>query len=118
MILRTIAWVVIITFGWQQITYGADFASRRWESHEKKVGRTYSLIEAIQQQKKQQDDLQRRAITEYHRNVAVSGIFQDVHLNQYMQNMEQMFANMQMQEQLWKARNLVHHANTDRKSVV
>ena len=53
MILRTIAWVVLITFSWQQITYGADLASRRWESREKKVGRTYSLIEAIQQQKKQ-----------------------------------------------------------------
>ncbi|NCA67978.1 MAG: hypothetical protein EOM87_07945, partial [Clostridia bacterium] len=51
-------------------------------------------------------------MAEYHRNAAVGGIFEDVRLNQYMENMEQMFANMQMQEQIWKARNLVYHANT------
>ncbi|MDD5505050.1 MAG: hypothetical protein PHV77_07110, partial [Candidatus Omnitrophica bacterium] len=110
--LRLISWVIIITFSWQQTGFSSDYTLKRWESNEKKTARTYSLIDAIQQQKKQQDDLHRKAMAEYHRNAAVGGIFEDVRLNQYMENMEQMFANMQMQEQIWKARNLVYHANT------
>ena len=109
-VLHTISWIVLITFGWQQITYGAD-PSSRWSHQEKKVGRSYSVIEAIKSQKEQQDNMQRQAILEYHRNRGAQGVSQDIYLNQFLQNMEQMYANMQMQEQIWKARNLVDYAN-------
>ncbi|NQT95356.1 MAG: hypothetical protein HQ572_02795, partial [Candidatus Omnitrophica bacterium] len=110
--LRTIAWIVLITFSWQQIASAADFSSLRWNHREKKTSRTYRLLNFIKQQKKQQSDLKQKSLTEYHRNRQVQGIFNDLSMTEYLNNLESRFASMNLWEQLWKAQGLVNHADT------
>ena len=110
--LRTVAWIVIITFSWQQVAPAADMDSFRWDSKEKKMASTYSVIEYLKQQKQEQENLRRKAITEYYKDRAVQGVFYDVRLNEFVNSMAGMFNAMKLQEQMWKAANLTHKANT------
>jgi len=111
MFLRTISWIVIITFSWQQLAFAgaADIKERRQERALEKHG--YKAIDFIKAIKNQQNQMMRRFFVEQARTKSTEKSRQDVAMHLEFGYFTQYKQVMALVQQIEKARDLISRAS-------
>ncbi|NQT89623.1 MAG: hypothetical protein HQ558_00005, partial [Candidatus Omnitrophica bacterium] len=108
---KTISWIVIVTFMWQQLAYAgaADIERRQRERTSEKQG--FSAIEFIKALKQEQQHVQQKAVIEHERMKSLNQATYDMksHLFATMYSSYQQVSALL--KQIEKARDLIHRAS-------